>query len=154
MTEAFAPRTGTCRCGATELTVTAPPFMTAACHCDGCRKMAASAFSLTAMVPAAAFRVSRGQTVRGGAKGPQLEHNFCPDCLTWMFTRIVGMEDFLNIRPTMFDEPSWCDPFIETMTAERLSWATTPARHSFTGFPPAADYPALMAAFAAARAHA
>ena len=51
------PMEGSCRCGATRIRITAPPLMTAACHCRGCQKMAASAFSLTAMVPTEGFEV-------------------------------------------------------------------------------------------------
>jgi hypothetical protein len=144
-----APMTGACRCGAVRIELTAPPIMTAACHCRGCQRMSASAFSLTAMVPPAAFRVTAGETVRGGIKGPQLDHRFCPECMTWMFTRIAGVDDFLNLRSTMLDEPRWCTPFIETMTAEKLPWADTPAKHKYPGFPPPEDYGRLLAEFAA-----
>lgn len=143
------PVIGACRCGRVEIAVTAPPIMTSACHCRGCQRMSASAYSLTAMFPSDAFRVSKGVVVRGGIRGPQLEHNFCPDCMSWMFTRIIGVDDFVNVRPTMFDDPRWTRPFIETMTAERLPWAETPARHSYPGFPPVEDYGRLMAEFAA-----
>ncbi len=142
---------GACRCGRTAIEATAPPIMTSACHCRGCQRMSASAYSLTAMFPSEAFRVSAGTPVRGGIKGAQLEHNFCPDCMTWMFTRIVGMDDFVNVRPTMFDDPALSRPFIETMTAEKLPWAETPAKHSYAGFPPVEDYGRLMAEFAAER---
>lgn len=145
---ANAPQTGRCRCGRTSIAITAPPIMTAACHCRGCQRMSASAFSLTALVPVAAFAVTAGSPVRGGIKGPQLDHNFCPDCMSWMFTRIDGM-DFVNVRPTMFDDPRWSIPFIETVTAEKLPWATTPARHSYPGYPPPEDYGPLLAEFAA-----
>ena len=37
--------------------------------------MSASAFSLTAMVPAATLAVTQGDTVAGGLGGPELEHN-------------------------------------------------------------------------------
>jgi len=111
--------------------------------------MSASAFSLTAMVPATAFAVTAGSPVRGGIKGPQLDHNFCPDCMSWMFTRIAGVSDFVNVRPTMLDDPRWSVPFIETVTAEKLPWVATPARHSYPGYPPPDDYGPLMAAFAA-----
>lgn len=111
--------------------------------------MSASAFSLTAMVPAKAFSVTLGEPVRGGVKGPQLSHFFCPDCMTWMFTRIVGMDDFVNVRPTLFEDLRWTQPFIETMTAEKLLWAETPARHSYAGFPPLEDYQRLIEEFAA-----
>ena len=140
--------TGSCRCGKVTLTVSQPPFMTSACHCTGCRKMSASAFSLTAMFPAEALTVD-GDTVKGGIAGTPLDHRFCPDCLTWMFTRIEG-RDFVNIRPTMFDTaPDWSCPFMETMTAEKLAWARTGAARSFAGFPEPDDMPGLLAAFAA-----
>jgi len=144
-----APLAGQCRCGKVRIALSAAPIMTAACHCRGCQRMSASAFSLTAMVAPAAFEVTAGETVRGGAKTPQLDHRFCPDCMSWMFTRIAGVEDFLNVRAAMLDDPRWSEPFIETMTSERLPWATTPARHSYAHFPPPEDYGRLLAAFAA-----
>ncbi|MCF1710542.1 GFA family protein [Tabrizicola sp. J26] len=144
----FDSQTGICRCGRLVIEVSAPPLMTAACHCRGCQRMSSSAFSLTAIFPAAAFHVVAGTPVKGGAQGPELDHYFCPDCKTWMFTRIVGMDDIVNVRPTMFDRPDWCDPFIETMTSARLPWASTPARHSYAAFPEMADFPALLQEFA------
>ncbi len=49
----------------------------------------------------------------------------------------------------MFDETAWFSPFIETMTREKLGWATTPAAHSFAEFPPVEAYQSLMSEFAA-----
>jgi hypothetical protein len=144
------PLRGSCRCGEVTFEITAPPLMTAACHCTGCQRMSSSAFSLTAMVPAEGFAVVEGRTVVGGLRGPQLQHHFCPSCMSWMFTRIAGLDAFLNVRPTLLDDPSWFSPFIETMTKERLPWAETPARHRFEGFPAMEDFPRLMAEFAAA----
>ncbi|WP_353473564.1 GFA family protein [Salipiger sp. H15] len=141
------PQTGSCRCGATRIEVSAPPMMTAACHCRGCQKMSASAFSLTMMIPSEGIRVVSGDPVKGGIKGPQLDHYMCPECGSWMFTRITGLDLFVNVRPTMFDVPDWCVPFIETMTAEKLPWAATPAQHSYEGFPPEADFPMLLEGF-------
>jgi hypothetical protein len=101
------------------------------------------------MVRTNAFCIIAGQPERGGIKGPQLDHRFCPDCKSWMFTRIAGMDDVLNMRPTMFDDPGWCHPFIETMTAHKLPWAQVPARHSYEGFPPPEDFQRLLDEFAA-----
>ena len=61
------------------------------------------------------------------------------------------MDDLVNLRPSLFDEAEWSRPFIETMTAEKLPWATTPARHSYAGFPTVEDFQKLIAAFAAER---
>ncbi|WP_118132666.1 GFA family protein [Oceanicella sp. SM1341] len=144
------PLAGACRCGDLGIEITAAPFLTAACHCAGCRKMSASAFSLTAMVPAAGFAVTRGEPVVGGVRGPTLRHMFCPDCKTWAYTRIVGVEAFVNVRPTMFEDTAWFIPFIETCTAEKLPWAHVPARYSFDAFPDPSQYDELTAAYAAA----
>lgn len=143
------PMDGSCRCGQTRIRITADPIMTAACHCGGCQRMAASAFSLTAMIPAAAFHVVQGSPLVGGLHGAAQDHMFCPHCLTWMFTRIAGISDFVNLRPTMLDDASWFVPFIETCTAEKLPWATTPAEHCFTAFPPPESHAVLMQQFAA-----
>ena len=64
MSENHETHTGSCRCGQTRMEVTAPALITMACHCDGCRKMTASAFSLSAMVPAEAFSVVEGEPVK------------------------------------------------------------------------------------------
>lgn len=150
MTPPHLPLEGACRCGKIRLRITAGAIMTAACHCTGCQRMTGSAFSLTAMIPAQGFQVIQGQTVVGGLRDPDQQHHFCPDCQSWLFTRIPAVEFLVNLRVTMLDDTSWFVPFIETFTAEKLAWATTPARHSFPAFPPPDSYPALMAEFAAA----
>ncbi|MFH1516589.1 MAG: GFA family protein [Pseudomonadota bacterium] len=144
------PMSGNCRCGQVKIEITTPPLLTAACHCTGCQLMSSSAFSLTAMMPAEGFSVTEGTTVIGGLKGPQLQHHFCPECMTWIFTRIEGVDSFVNVRPTLLADTSWFTPFMETMTAEELPWAATPARHRFEGFPSMEELPQLIAEFAAA----
>ena len=143
------PARGRCRCGGIHLAVSAPPLMTVACHCEDCRRMSASAYSLTAMIPLGGFAVTRGTPVPGRMPGSRRHHLFCPVCMSWMFTRIEGADDRVNLRPTMLDDASWFSPFVETMTREKLAWATTPAVHSFEGFPPAERFADLVAEFAA-----
>jgi hypothetical protein len=109
--------------------------------------MSASAYSLTAMFPSAAFVVTMGDPVIGGMHGEH-RHYFCAHCKSWVFTKPHGVDQFVNVRPTMFDNPSWCVPFIETYTLEKLQWATTPARHSFEKFPAMTAYAALVADYA------
>ncbi|HEY5818892.1 MAG TPA: GFA family protein [Mesorhizobium sp.] len=142
------PLTGACRCGRVKIRATKPAFMTAACHCTGCQKMASSAFSLTAMFPADGFEVTEGETVIGGMHGDFLHHNFCAHCMSWMFTRLEG-RDFVNVRPTMFDDNGWFRPFIETCTDEGLGFGAIGAVHSFGMFPPAEAFPAMLGEFAA-----
>lgn len=118
-----------------------------ACHCTGCQRMSASAFSLGAAIPREGFEVTSGEPVIGGLHGAS-RHYFCPHCMSWMFTRPEGMDWFVNVRPTMLDEPAWSQPFIETWTREKLPWATTRAAHSFETLPAFDQYEGLIKAYA------
>ena len=142
------PWEGGCRCGEVRFRVSAPPLLTAACHCTGCQRMSASAYSLSAAIPTEGFQITRGDTVIGGLHGEQ-HHNFCPHCMSWMFTRMDAFPWFVNLRPTMLDDPSWFTPFVETWTSEKLSWAVTPAVHSYAALPAMEDFASLTRDFAA-----
>jgi hypothetical protein len=142
------PIEGGCRCGRVRLRISAQPILTMACHCTGCQKMSASAYSLSAAVPAEGFEVTEGEPVIGGLHGPGAHHYHCPHCKSWMFTRPEGMDWFVNLRPTMLDDPKWFSPFIETYTTEKLPWAATPAVHSYETFPPFEAYEGLVREFA------
>ncbi|WEK48628.1 MAG: GFA family protein [Candidatus Kaistia colombiensis] len=145
--EAFVQEGG-CRCGAVRLKISARPLLTMACHCTGCQTMSASAFSLSAAIPSAAFEVTKGEPVIAGLHGAS-RHYFCGHCMTWMFTRPEGMDFFVNLRPTMLDDPSWFVPYMETWTSEKLPWATTPAVRSFEALPPEDAYGDMIAGYAA-----
>jgi hypothetical protein len=136
------PWEGGCRCNRVRLRVTAPPLLTMACHCTGCQRMSASAYSLSAAIPSEGFAVTRGEPVIGGLHGSP-RHFYCPYCMSWMFTRVDGMDWFVNLRPTMLDDCRWFTPFIETWTREKLPWATTPAVHSFESLPSVEQFGAL-----------
>ena len=139
---------GRCRCGQVRIGVTAPPLLTMACHCTGCQRMSASAFSLSAAFPAPNFSVTRGEPVIGGIHGPDAHHHCCPHCKSWMFTRPEGIDHFVNVRPTMLEDASWVAPFIETYTQVRLPGAATAAKHSYETFPPFEEFAKLMEEFA------
>ena len=91
--------------------------------------------------------MTQGEPVIGGLHGAT-RHFVCPWCMSWMFTRAEGLDWFVNIRATLLDDHGWYAPFVETMTAEALPWAKTPAVHSFEGFPPLETYQGLTAEFA------
>jgi hypothetical protein len=141
------PWDGGCRCGQVRIKITAAPLLTMACHCTGCQTMSASAFSLSVAIPKDGFAVIQGETVTGGLHG-DIEHNFCPNCKSWMFTRL-GPAPFVNVRPTMLDDHRDYRPFIETYVSEKLPWATTPAVHSYEKFPPWDAYENLIREYGA-----
>jgi hypothetical protein len=142
------PWEGGCRCGRVRIRISAAPLLTMACHCTGCQTMSASAFSLSVAVPPQGFEVTQGETVIGGLHG-EGEHNFCPHCMSWMFTRPEGMDAFVNVRATLLDDTGWAVPFVETYTCEKLPWVSTPAAHSYEKFPAFEDFEGLIKAYAA-----
>jgi hypothetical protein len=148
MTDWKLPWEGGCRCGQVRLKITAPPLFTAACHCSGCQRMSASAFSLSMAIPTEGFHITQGEPVIGGLHGDEVKHHHCPHCKSWIFTRFTGGVFFVNVRPSMLDDASWFVPFLETYTSEKLPWANTPALHRFAKFPPFDEYEALLKEFA------
>ncbi len=147
MTDQSTVRDGECRCGQVRFRVSGAPLMTMACHCTGCQRMTASAFSLSALYSSQSFEVVQGEPVIGGLHGPT-RHFFCPSCMSWLFTRPEGLDDLVNVRSTMLENANGLAPFMETCTREALPWAKTPALHSFEGFPPMELYPELLVEFA------
>jgi hypothetical protein len=110
--------------------------------------MTSSAFSLSVAIPTDGFALTAGATEIGGLHG-EPQHHFCAWCMSWVFTRMPRLGDFVNVRTTMLDAPQALEPFVETFTREKLPWATTPATHSFAGFPPMEAYERLIAEYTA-----
>jgi hypothetical protein len=138
---------GACRCGRVRFRVIGEPILTMACHCTGCQRMTASAFSLSSHYPADRFEVTSGEPVIGGLR-EATRHLFCSQCMSWLFTRPEGLDGHVNVRATLLDNAPAFQPFIQTYTSERLPWARTPALHSFERFPALGDYPGLLASYA------
>jgi hypothetical protein len=131
----------------TRIRVSQPPLLAAACHCTGCQRMSASAFSLTLAIPSEGFDVTAGKPVIGGAHGPT-RHFFCPHCMSWMFTRPEGMDEFVTCGPPCSTIIIGLFPSSRFGRGERLAWASTPAVHSFATQPEFEDYAKLLEAFA------
>jgi hypothetical protein len=138
---------GACRCGTTRFEAAGAPLLTMACHCRGCQRMTAGPFSLSSLYEANRLSVA-GETVRGGLKsGPN--HSFCPECMSWLFTVPEGLEDYVNVRSSLFDDAAAHRPFIECWTSEALGWASSGAERSYATVPADEEFGELMAAYAA-----
>src|SRR5438552_16681127 len=55
------PLTGGCSCGAICYECTAEPLMMLKCHCRECQHVTGGGFAAAVLVPAEAFRLTRGQ---------------------------------------------------------------------------------------------
>ncbi len=141
---------GQCRCGQIQFEVSSQPLITMACHCTGCQKMTASAFSLSALFPSSVFSITAGEPVIGGLHG-EARHYFCGYCMSWLYTRPGGMDEFVNVRSTMLDNAAEYRPFAETYLDEKLEWATTGAIRSYSKYPAPHTFPQLLEEFASHR---
>ncbi|WP_051402373.1 GFA family protein [Lutibaculum baratangense] len=142
------PWTAHCRCRAVTMTISAPPLLFMACHCRGCQRMTASAFSCSMAIPNSGFGVDGPPpATRASEDGSPCTHHFCPECHSWIFTSFPEEAGFTNVRATMLDDPSWFAPFVETQTAEKLRFAETGAPISYERFPAIEDYPGLIERF-------
>ena len=142
------PWEGGCRCGQLRFRITQPPAMASVCHCRGCQRMSASAFSTSLSLAPDGFAVLAGEPVIGGLHGKQAQHHHCDACKSWVYTVSPEM-GMVNVRATMLDEADWFEPFIEMQTAEMLPWAKTSAAHSFERFPAVEEFEGLVASYAA-----
>jgi hypothetical protein len=142
------PWEGGCRCGEVRFRVTAPPLLSAACHCAGCQRMTASAFALTLSLSVDGFEVTKGEPVLGGLR-QEPKHYHCPACKSWMFTKPSSLPWLVNLRPTMLDEHGWVRPFVDFFRAEGFPWAETGAKHSFAGRVDEAEVQQAVAEYAA-----
>ena len=138
---------GQCRCGELRFTAVGRPLITMACHCRGCQRMSSSAFSLSSLYEWSGFDVTRGEPVLGGLKGAT-RHFFCPSCMSWLFTRPEGMDDFVNVRSTMFHDAGTHRPYIETYGQEALPGIQTGAVERFDTVPEEDQFGPLIGAYA------
>lgn len=92
------PIEGGCRCGRVRFRLSEAPWMETACHCRGCQRMTASAFSTTLVMPASGFAVTGGETAIGGLHGDEADHHHCHWCKNWVFTKYRADLGLVNIR--------------------------------------------------------
>ncbi|MER8751789.1 GFA family protein [Mesorhizobium sp. M1050] len=141
------PWDGGCMCGQIRFRITKPPLLTMACHCTGCQRLTASAYSLSFAMPSEGFTITQGELTRGGLHGIH-QQLYCPHCKNWVCTRPHGLDWLVNVRATMLDDHGWYRPFVQVFTAEKLPWAVTNAVHSFESQPDLDGYAPLIEAFA------
>lgn len=132
------PFKGSCLCGSVQVSATALPLLTLACHCRDCQKLCASAYSLTTMFPSDSFSCT-GELIKGGRDSCGRAHYFCKSCLNFVYSQIGGADRRINLRTSMLNEAASFEPFVEVMTGEKMPWVNVPAIHSFSQFPESLD---------------
>ena len=138
-----APFTGGCACGAIRYECSAEPGLSMNCHCRDCQRASGTAYASVIRVPAAAFKVVKGEpkfyTVTGDS-GNQVSRSFCPNCGSPLFSRLSAATDVVGIRVGSLDDPSWHRPTANIFVKSAQPWDyMNPDLPKFPGYPPKAS---------------
>jgi hypothetical protein len=119
------PQTGGCHCGAVRYELSAPPLMIYNCHCTNCQKITGSAFVVSATIPEAAFKFTKGAPKKiawTSDAGNKRFGYFCGDCGSRIAHGQTPSIGFLSLRAGTFDDTSWVEPVGDIWTKSAQKW--------------------------------
>ncbi len=120
--------TGGCQCGAARYAVAAEPLALYVCHCTECRRQSASAFGLSVIVPAAAFRLTSGDVAtwsRPTDAGRRLDCAFCRVCGSRLFHTNPGRAT-ISLKGGGLDTPPDLSAAVHIWTSRKLAGVVIP----------------------------
>jgi hypothetical protein len=97
------------------------------CHCRDCQRVTGSGFVAALLVPASAFRLTKGQLryhFTPSFAGGKHKRGFCPEC----GSRLTGGESaerptgFVGITAGSLDDPAWFHPTMDIFTCDAQPW--------------------------------
>ena len=118
---------GSCLCGAVRFSVSQPVTELRACHCVHCQKTSGAAGSVNAVLPASAFKITRGTPKRYAAKadsGRTLMRYFCGDCGSPIYSHRETTPETVVVRAGAFDNPPPMTIGTHIWTKSKRPWAT------------------------------
>ena len=137
MTEPRA--SGGCQCGAVRYIVAAAPLGLYVCYCRECQKQSASAFGISVIVPAGAFRLTQGQVAtwrRPTASGRVLDCAFCVACGS-RICHVTPGEPTVSVKGGSLDQPPDLAGATHIWTSRKLAGVVIPdGTAQFPGEPP------------------
>jgi hypothetical protein len=120
-----AVRTGGCFCGRVRYESAGEPLYSLLCHCRACQQQSGSAFIAAMRVPAAEFRVTRGEPklyVRPSDAGNAVTLAFCGECGSPLFIRVSARPDIVGLRVGSLDDPSGFRPEAHIFAKSAQPW--------------------------------
>jgi hypothetical protein len=134
------PIKGSCQCGNITYTLKAKPQKVMACHCQECRKLSTSAFSITTVVESKdiEFNGTLDEWVRIADSGKKNHAKFCTGCGNRVYH--YNPDDLSSIRlklqPVNVTDDTIFQPSVHVWVTEKLSWFVIPeGMPSFPGQP-------------------
>ena len=134
------PRTGGCQCGAVRYELWDDPEAVYVCHCAECRRQSGSAFGVSVIMRAEAFRVTAGEPKlwsRNTDKGNRMDCWFCPDCGARLWHVSSGYPSFRSVKGGTLDARIDLSAAVHLFTDGKLDGVELPAHAlAFPGEPP------------------
>jgi len=130
---------GSCLCGAVRFTIGAPVTELRACHCKDCQKVSGSFGTVNAIVPAEAFKITKGTPRRyekTADSGRVLYRHFCGDCGAPIYSFRAATPERVVVRAGAFDGAGPMKITGNIWTKSAREWAhIDPASKQFPGSP-------------------
>jgi hypothetical protein len=128
-------------CGAIRYTLSVPVTELRACHCTTCQKGSGTQGSVNAVVPASAFKLTKGTMKRYDSiadSGRTLVRCFCGDCGSPIYSQRATALDTLVVRAGSLDEAGDMKITANIWTRSARPWAyIDPASKQLPGQPDA-----------------
>jgi hypothetical protein len=120
---------GGCHCGAIAFEAEADPEQPAICHCTDCQAITGSAFRISIHVPAAQFRLTRGEPARylktTAESGNKRVQAFCPSCGSQLYASAPGDNPpVYTVRAGTLRQRSELPPKKQIWFRSAQSWVT------------------------------
>ncbi|KAB2574579.1 putative duf636 domain protein [Lasiodiplodia theobromae] len=134
---------GHCACGQTkwEVTLEADQASHILCHCDTCKYLSGSAFTLNQIVPKSALKFTAGGDnlkayTYTGESGKPVHCYYCPNCTTHPYHHQTALgDDKIILRTGLLDESKSFKPAAEIFGKAKLAWEKEVAQ-TFETLPP------------------
>lgn len=134
---------GKCHCGNTEWTATLQKDQQAhiLCHCNTCKELSGSTFTLNQIIPAKALKITKGDDLGKytykGDSGRDVHCYYCKVCTSHVYHQQEALgPDSIVLRTGLLTEGiQKFQPGAEIFGKDRLSWEKEVAQ-TFDGMPP------------------
>jgi len=120
------PLTGGCLCGEIRYVVDSAVERLAACYGADCQRMTSAGGSVNALVPARAFRLTKGQTkafTKTADSGAALHRHLCGDCGSWIYNPMGGDPEHVILKAGAFDRHEGMKIALNQWARSRPPWA-------------------------------
>jgi hypothetical protein len=95
------------------------------CHCRDCQIASGSAYSPTLIMARHAVKLTKGQPAqfeKAADSGNVAKREFCPACGAPLFASSSASEEYLGVKASSLDDPSWFRPEANVWAASAQPW--------------------------------